>query len=271
MPFRHKEDRNEAEMWLTQKENQFGENNPNWQGGVELTCDNPKCNNKFWRLPSSLKKHKHFFCCSGCHDEFRRKPEDPNKLKAEDMRGENHGRWAGPKYCKTCGKELFERKARRRLYCSDECCANRSKRIYKKGKDHPQWMDVEIFCKWCGDEIVKRRHSKRVFCSMKCRDEWKTAEWSRENNPLWEGGSSYSEYPPEFNANLREEIRRRDNKLCQWCGEANHILDVHHIDRDKQNCEQDNLVTLCRPCHRRVHWELWRGHKPEFLNGMKTI
>lgn len=269
MPFRHKEDRNEDEMWLTQKDDYAGRGNPNWRGGVELTCDNPKCDNKFWRVPSSLKKYKHFFCCSECHDEFRRKPEDPNKLKAEDMRGKNHGRWSGPKYCKKCGGELLERKERRRGFCYKEECQIPSK--YNQGKNHPQWMDIEIFCKQCGEEIVKNRHRGRVFCSRPCASKWTSENRSRENSPLWEGGSSYSEYPPEFNANLREEIRQRDNKLCQWCGEANHILDVHHIDCDKQNCNPDNLITLCRPCHRKVHWELWRGNKPEFLNGMITI
>ena len=34
-------------------------------------------------------------------------------------------------------------------------------------------------------------------------------------------------------------------------GEA---LTVHHIDYDKENCKENNLITLCKQCNSRVNF-----------------
>ena len=60
-------------------------------------------------------------------------------------------------------------------------------------------------------------------------------------------------YPSEWTSELKEEIRVRDNRQCQRCHtdetELRRKLDVHHIDGDKQNCQRDNLISLCQSCH----------------------
>lgn len=64
-------------------------------------------------------------------------------------------------------------------------------------------------------------------------------------------------YPSEFNKHLTEKIRKRDNYQCKICGitQEEHlkiyekILCVHHMDGNKQNCEENNLITLCWPCN----------------------
>lgn len=70
-------------------------------------------------------------------------------------------------------------------------------------------------------------------------------------------------YPIEFNGKLKEKIRERDNYQCQKCGKLEisepRKLTVHHIDYDKNNCLQGNLITLCNKCNvsvgsNRVHW-----------------
>jgi hypothetical protein len=49
------------------------------------------------------------------------------------------------------------------------------------------------------------------------------------------------------------------NHVCQCCGlhqdNSQFVLDVHHIDYDKNNCNEDNLVTLCRVCHPRSNYD----------------
>jgi len=59
--------------------------------------------------------------------------------------------------------------------------------------------------------------------------------------------------PKEWNRDLREKIRDRDNYTCQLCGKSQYDCDrslsVHHIDFDKNNNDPDNLITLCRHCH----------------------
>lgn len=62
------------------------------------------------------------------------------------------------------------------------------------------------------------------------------------------------QYPDEWNEKLKEKIRRRDNYQCQNTKTKKHtsVLHVHHIDYDKSNCKDRNLITLCKECHSRV-------------------
>lgn len=57
---------------------------------------------------------------------------------------------------------------------------------------------------------------------------------------------------------LKNEIRNRDNKICQCCGKKfeNH-LEVHHIMPlsrfPELVCIPENLISLCQHCHARYH------------------
>jgi len=70
-------------------------------------------------------------------------------------------------------------------------------------------------------------------------------------HPNWKNGSSFEPYGLEFNKKLREEIRKRDNHICQRCGikENGEKLAVHHIDFNKKNSVPENLISLCNSCH----------------------
>lgn len=76
-------------------------------------------------------------------------------------------------------------------------------------------------------------------------------------HPNWQGGKSFEPYSPEFNRQLKELIRQRDNYQCQLCGmpEIENItkLTVHHIDYVKKNCLPDNLIALCKSCNFKVN------------------
>jgi len=75
----------------------------------------------------------------------------------------------------------------------------------------------------------------------------------------WKGGSSFEPYSSDFNEALKEKIRNRDNRTCQLCGikeeELNRKLDVHHIDYDKKNCNEENLISLCKSCHMKTNFK----------------
>lgn len=86
-----------------------------------------------------------------------------------------------------------------------------------------------------------------------------------EDNPWYKDGNSYREYGDEWDE-IRTNIRERDDYICQQCNisQREHLqlfdmrLDVHHITPlskfdtiDKAN-SPDNLVTLCRSCHRKI-------------------
>jgi 5-methylcytosine-specific restriction endonuclease McrA len=72
-----------------------------------------------------------------------------------------------------------------------------------------------------------------------------------------------SEYPISWNTSLRTIILERDFYKCvicykPWSDTAK--LHVHHINHNKQNCDDYNLVTLCSYCHSRAH----RKHNVEY-------
>ncbi len=85
-----------------------------------------------------------------------------------------------------------------------------------------------------------------------------------EKNWNWQGGVSFEPYGQEFNKELKEKIRKRDNYECQECSikqeELKRKLDAHHIDYNKKNNNPLNLISLCQKCHlktngNRKHWK----------------
>jgi len=79
-----------------------------------------------------------------------------------------------------------------------------------------------------------------------------------ENNPSWKGGIAYFPYPDEWKDDLKESIRKRDNYTCQECGthqdELNRKLHIHHIDYNKDNLSENNLISLCNSCHNKTNF-----------------
>ena len=92
---------------------------------------------------------------------------------------------------------------------------------------------------------------------------------SGENNPCWAGGISkvFIEYPPEFNSRLKRKIRKRDGLKCQKCEANSCRLDVHHIDYDKNNNDECNLITLCTSCHMKSNYN--RDEQKEFYQELQ--
>jgi 5-methylcytosine-specific restriction endonuclease McrA len=59
---------------------------------------------------------------------------------------------------------------------------------------------------------------------------------------------------PDAYYRLRLEILKRDSWRCQNCGSM-YNLEVHHQElRSHSGGDiEDNLITLCKACHRRIH------------------
>jgi len=86
-------------------------------------------------------------------------------------------------------------------------------------------------------------------------------------NHFWQGGKSFEEYTVNFNRELKELVRQRDNYQCQLCGmpEVENIrkLCIHHVDYNKKNCLPSNLISLCTSCHIRTNFN--RDYWIEYL------
>jgi len=100
-------------------------------------------------------------------------------------------------------------------------------------------------CSGCGKFLGRTPHS--VDIAISC-DDCEPFSDSGEVEPAIDCGR----YGPEYRLS-REQVIERDDHTCQNCGihESDvDFLDCHHIDGDSN--ESQNLVMLCRVCHRRV-------------------
>jgi hypothetical protein len=122
---------------------------------------------------------------------------------------------------------------------------------------------------WSLDSKKKASETKkRLFA------EGKIIPWSKgkrleymegEKNPLWNNGSSFDPYTPDFNKRFKEAIKERDSS-CVLCNisledlaELKREVQIHHIDYNKLNSFPQNCVALCIKCHgltiiNREHW-----------------
>ncbi len=111
-------------------------------------------------------------------------------------------------------------------------------------------MSKKYYCIDCNKEI-SYGHKRCKSCNKK-----------NNLNPNYKGGISNLPYSLEFNDNLKDQIRKRDNYTCQKCGitEEEHLiiygtaLLIHHIDYNKENCEENNLITVCFQCNSRANF-----------------
>jgi len=81
----------------------------------------------------------------------------------------------------------------------------------------------------------------------------KYVNWRRYSEK-WRKEFHYDEkqkYPKGWRQ-VKENILERDKHTCQICGRKrmNRAPHVHHIDYDKTNISEDNLITTCDSCHR---------------------
>lgn len=95
------------------------------------------------------------------------------------------------------------------------------------------------------------------------------ADFKMEKHPQWQGGKSFEIYPKEFNKNLKKFIKIRDNYKCQDpnCNKNYKKLHIHHIDYDKKNNNQENLITLCNSCHAKTN----HGNRSNWIEYYKNI
>jgi hypothetical protein len=92
-----------------------------------------------------------------------------------------------------------------------------------------------------------------------------------ENAPRWLGGLSYKPYTSDFNKDLKNNVRSRDKYICQLCSKTeknnNKSLTCHHIDYDKDNSVESNLISLCVACNSKVNndREYWSNYFSQML------
>mgnify|MGYP001557848829 CR=1 FL=1 len=133
-------------------------------------------------------------------------------------------------------------------------CHHTPEEIQKIKEGNKRWWDTHPEEKklrrllW----IVDNPHKKGMFMG--------------EKNNNWKGGACPVKYSKEF-FEKRPKILARDEIICQLCMKEAGV--VHHIDYNKQNNKENNLISLCKSCNGKVNKqrELWK----EFFMYMKKI
>ena len=158
-------------------------------------------------------------------------------------------------HCKTCYKIINYRTALYGTGYCKICFLKQGKTNYIDGRTLKKYQ-----CKECNKQISR---DIGLYGSRLC------GSCVRLGNKHYNyiDGRSYESYPQEFNSKLKLKIRKRDNFECQNCEmtEEEHItvygrvLEVHHIDYNKENCDEENLITTCKQCntranHNRKYW-----------------
>ncbi len=144
--------------------------------------------------------------------------------------------------CKECGKEFIGKKTNRK-YCTLRCSANSQKRLKRP-------------------EVSKRQRENNVSKRPEVRKKISEARiryFAKGDHPAnyIDGSSRNRKYRLGRWLKLIKEIYKRDNFTCQTCGKHGGLLNAHHILPLAGNPElafdEDNIVTLCVPCHSRLH------------------
>lgn len=150
--------------------------------------------------------------------------------------------------CIDCGKQTSDYRRKRCFECSSKQHSKRMKGI-KFGKEHKQKIGL--------------KHKNKIISTD-----------VRRKMSISHGGTGipYSDrdYPKEFYY-IKEQIRKRDKYKCKICrkkenknfvGKKLQKLSIHHIDYNKENCSEDNLISLCRSCHSKVNYNKaqWKNY-----------
>lgn len=207
--------------------------------------------------PSAYKNRK--YCSNNCKmkslaDGWRNKNKYLREYKKEIRK------------CFYCGKEkLVPPSLSKRPFCDRKCMAKWMSEK-QKGQNSSHWQGGKIKrnCIICNKEFefdkgdLKRRNS-RIFCSISCKAKYHSIG---EKNPNWKGGitpeNKKIRYSIEFK-NWKLSVLKRDNYICQNCGEIEE-LNCHHIKLFSKYIEDrfniNNGITLCRKCHYEIHSKL---------------
>lgn len=147
----------------------------------------------------------------------------------------------------------------RGVHCSKKCQYAARKTKLAKPK-------IVLVCLGCGETFerlpstLKKTAGAGKFCTRACRD----AHWIGDLTPNYQDGTTTHNYGPHWQSARRATLDR-DLRACQHCGVGGE-LDVHHKvpfrmfdDLDAAN-HLSNLISLCRPCHRREEAK-WKWSK----------
>lgn len=101
-----------------------------------------------------------------------------------------------------------------------------------------------------GDWGFDRNGAHNAFYGKHHSDETRRRLSTVARSRALPGTGSYSD---DWTEQLRRRVIARDDRRCQLCGADDAMLQVHHVDRDRTNNADANLLTVCAGCHLAYH------------------
>jgi 5-methylcytosine-specific restriction endonuclease McrA len=127
--------------------------------------------------------------------------------------------------------------------------------------EFPDWEEIE---RQEREEASERHKYKRIAQFRRAvKNRYNKKKGNRKHKQKSQPYTS-NLYPDKWTSQLRWKIRARDEFKCNICDgiqvKGRAIFHIHHIDYNKHNCEDDNLITLCPSCHTKTNYnrESWR-------------
>lgn len=139
------------------------------------------------------------------------------------------------------------------LECDYQWEANPQNFLYNnKGSKHHcpncyKTKKIIVQCAWCKKEIsrapskIQKNKSGFFYC---CREHGNLHKnFLKQNQGEWDNSNNYR----------LKAFNNYEHKcfICNW-KEDERILEVHHIDENRNNDQLDNLIILCPTCHRKI-------------------
>ena len=201
------------------------------------------CGKKLKRYKSGIKKSN--FCNNYCLTSSQRK-----RIKVKCC------------YCKKVKEITPCQKHNSKHYF----CCEKHYSLYQKGSLRSKRGKV-VKCCVCHKKLYRHPCELKAYnnhvCSPICFGIYMSKTFSGSNSWSWLGGKSFEIYSISFSNKLRKEVRKRYNYTCPLCKrtekQLGYELSIHHIDYNKQNNSDWNLISLCRSCHAktnhsRIYW-----------------
>jgi 5-methylcytosine-specific restriction endonuclease McrA len=211
------------------------------------------------KITLDFPSQKRNYCSVNCY--FAAKKAGIVKIKSSKIKH----------ICEYCGKVFYRFPCRQGRFCSRACAG-----IVGSKEPRPnrklEYPIVTRYCGICGKEF-KRKGSEILrpgygsYCSNECRHYANSLSKRGSNNPNWTGGIKPNSRGENWGSQSRK-AKERDGHECQICHRRREnngrkwIIDVHHIipyryfNNDFKNAnELNNLITVCRKCHRKLEKE----------------
>lgn len=239
---------------------------PNQYGIVEkVACVCEHCGTITMRYPSQASRFCSVDCkrlaartqivreCAVCHAIFAIPPSQLHYRSAQYCSRECAAalRKTGEEAsCEQCGKAFYASAwdvQQGKKYCSEACMRGARRR------------PIPRTCVNCEKAFsvtpYKQAKGEGKYCSKACAVAHKVGQFAIN----WRGGSERRD-PRQYRYKIwRTSVLKRDGRACCHCGSTEE-LHAHHIKGwlkyPALRFEVANGVTLCAPCHRRVHYPL---------------